>query len=71
MRTLEHVLFSFLFAGENSMRGIEHVLFFFFIRGRKFYAWFPFFTFFPFFCEKKKDFKIGFLKGDIYIYIIH
>ena len=31
------------------MRGIEHVLFFFFIRGRKFYAWFPFFTFFPFF----------------------
>ena len=31
--SLEHVLFSFLFAGENSMRGIEHVLFSFLFAG--------------------------------------
>jgi hypothetical protein len=32
MRGLEHVLFSFLFAGENSMRGLEHVLISFYSR---------------------------------------
>ena len=31
--SLEHGLFSFLFAGENSMRGIELVLFFFLFAG--------------------------------------
>ena len=33
MRGLEHILFFFLFAGENSMRGLELVLFFFLFAG--------------------------------------
>jgi hypothetical protein len=73
------------------MRTLEHVLFSFFIGGRKFYAYIFFllagensirgFPFFPFFCEKNKDLKIGFLKyGNAgktrrsvltYIYIIY
>jgi hypothetical protein len=55
----EHVLFSFLFAGENSMRGIEHVLIFFLFAGKNSMRGFPFF---PFFFKNKNDLKIGFLK---------
>jgi hypothetical protein len=41
------------------MRGIEHVLIFFLFAGKNSMRGFPFF---PFFFEKKKDLKIGFLK---------